>query len=423
MAIRKRTVTGLLFVTAMIPGLVFAQAQGRLIGKIVDPQGKPIPGVTITATSDQIQGFKDVETTNKKGMFSIDFPEIGAKYHYRFDKPGYQSMETDQTWNLLGSQYYEWTMQPGESAVGVVAGKLAPVSSSQPAVTAYNAGVVAFKAKDNATAEAKFTEAVKLDPKLSQAWEALSGVEFELGKNQEAADAAEKAIALGSTSEPVLMTRWKAYSNLKDTAKADAALKDLERIGKQTEEAKRIHNEGVALEKAGDAAGAFAKYQEALKLDPNLAASQLGLATAALKLGKYAEADAAAESILKADPKNDAAIRIRYNAALALGDKAKLIDALVGLAAVDPVRARDGLVRLALDAYDANDMPTAKARFTKVLEVDPNYALAHYYLGLIFVGEGKTAEARTHFETFLQLAPNDKEAESTREMLKYLGKS
>ncbi len=406
----------------MVPALASAERKGRLIGKIVDPDKKPIPGVTVTVTSAQRPGFKDVETTDKRGMFIVDFTEINVTYQYRFDKVGYQTMQFEQQWQLEGTQQLDWTMSPGESAA-VAAGGAPPASSSQPAIAAYNQGLSAFKAKDNATAGAKFKEAVGHDPKFLQAWEALSTVEFEQGHNQEAAEAAEKAIALGATDEPILLTRWKAYTNLKDDAKAAEALQDLKRIGQQTEEAKRLHNEGVALAKAGDEAGAFAKFQEALKLDPGLAPSQLGLATAALKLGRNAEAVAAAESILKADPKNEAAIRIKFNACLNLGDKAKLIDALMTLATVDPVKARDGLLRLAFEAYDANDMVVAKERFGKATEVDPNYALAHYYLGLIDVGLGASAEAKTHLERFLQLAPNDKEAESAREMLKYLGKS
>jgi Tfp pilus assembly protein PilF len=92
----------------------------------------------------------------------------------------------------------------------------------------------------------------------------------------------------------------------------------------------------------------------------------------------------------------------------------------MGLAAYEPVKARDGLLRLAFEAYDANDMVLAKQRFNEALNIDPNFPQAHYYLGLINVGLGASAEARTHFERFLQLAPNDKEAESAREALKYL---
>ena len=266
----------------------------------------------------------------------MDFRQIDVTYHYRFDMPGYQSMEVNQDWHLEGTQVFEWTMRPGTAPV---VGSAPPASTSEAAILAFNAGVTAAKAKDYATAEEKFKEAAAHDPKLRQAWAELSWVQVELGHNKEAAEAAEKAIALGATDESVMLSRWQAYHNLKDDVKAAEALKDLQKIGRQTEEAKKIHNEGAALLKAGDYAGAAAKFQEALNVDPNLQPSLLGLATADLKLGRNADAATAAETILKADPKNEQAIRIRYNACLALGDKTRLIDALVGLAAVEPVMA------------------------------------------------------------------------------------
>jgi tetratricopeptide (TPR) repeat protein len=198
------------------------------------------------------------------------------------------------------------------------------------------------------------------------------------------------------------------------------SIKDLEKIGRRTEEAKRIHNEAVALQKAGDYAGAFSKFQEALAVDPNLQVSLIGLATAGVKIGRNAEAVTAAETILKNDPKNEAAARVRYNAALQLRDKAKLIDALMGLAPFEPKIARDGIVRLAFEAYDANDLVTAKERFQKVLQLDPSYPQAYYYLGVIHGSQGATAEAKRELERFLQLAPKDPEAGSAREMLGYL---
>jgi tetratricopeptide (TPR) repeat protein len=304
-----------------------------------------------------------------------------------------------------------------------VAAADAPVASaSAPAIAAYNAGVGALKAKDYATAEAKFKEAIGHDPNLRQAWGALSSAQLELGRNQEAAAAAENAIALGSTDEAVFMARWQAYKNLGDEAKAAEALKDLGATGRRTEEAKRIHNEAVALVKAGDDAGAFAKFQEALALDPNLQESLLGLATAGVKIGRNAEAAAAAETILKADPDNEKALRVRYNACLALGDEEKLLEALVGLTAVEPTVARDGVLKLAFDAYDRNDLSTARTRFLKVLELDSSQPQAHYYLGVISASQGAKEDAKKYLERFLQLAPNDPEAPSAREMLKYLSK-
>ncbi len=74
-------------------------------------------------------------------------------------------------------------------------------------------------------------------------------------------------------------------------------------------------------------------------------------------------------------------------------------------------------------AYDANDMERAKARFTKVIQVDPNNAKAHYYLGLIYVGEGANAEAKRSLERFVALAPDDPEAATASELIVFLAGS
>ena len=420
MRTNRHTAVWVLLFIWMIPVLAFAERKGRLIGKVVDEGGKALPGVVVTVTALEISDLRETKTTDKKGFFVVDFSRINVTYHYRFDKTGYQTLEVQQQWALEGTQSFEWKMR---AATAPVVEGTVPVSTSAPAVLAFNDGVAAIKVKDYATAEAKFREAVEHDPTLRQAWGALSVAHFEQGHYQEAAEAAEKAVALGATDEPVLVTRWQAYLNLKDEAKAAEALKQLESIGRLVEEAKRIHNEAVALAKAGDHAGAFAKFQEAYNLNPNLQESLLGLGTSGLKIGRFAEAASAAEVILKADPKNEKAIRIRYNARLALGDKAKLIEALVGLAAVEPLIARDGLLRLAFEAYDANDMESAKERFGKALAVDQSYPQAHYYLGVIFGSQGANEEARKHLQRFLELAPNDPEASDAREMLKYLSKS
>lgn len=416
----KRVVAVFTFLAVVIPGVASAARKGRLVGRLADPADNPIPGVTVTVTSPDIPSFHVVKTTDKRGIFIVDFSQIDVTYVYRFDKAGYQSLEARQAWSLEGTQNYEWKLQPAD--VQAPAGEVAPTSTSAPAVEAYNAGVAAVRAKAYEDALKQFTAATEHDPELRQAWAALAAVQLELGLDKEAAASSEKAISLGSTEEALLLVRWKAYTNLKDEVKAAEALKDLEASGRRAEEAKRLHNEGVAFTKAGDNASAFGKFQEALTLDPNLQESLLGLATAGLKIGKNAEAADAAETVLKSDPGNEKALRLRYNACLALGDRARLADALVGLAKVEPVAARDGLLQLGFDAYDKGDMDQARKRFLQVLSLDPNQPLAHFYLGIALVNAGSTADARTHLERFLELAPNNPEAESAREMLRALGK-
>src|SRR5687767_8736563 len=77
-------VCALLLVTA-----VAAAAQsttGTISGRIVDPQGLPVPGVTVTATSPNLQGTRETVTSENgdyiltllpSGVYSISFELSG----------------------------------------------------------------------------------------------------------------------------------------------------------------------------------------------------------------------------------------------------------------------------------------------------------------------------------------------------------
>jgi Tfp pilus assembly protein PilF len=412
-----RRITWLLVSILAVPGLAFAIRQGRLVGKVVDPQGRPIPGVRVKTTCDEIPDFNEVATTNDKGIFMVDFKRVGVVYRYELEKAGHVTLKVEQLWTIEGTERHEFKMEPGESPAS--AGR-PPAATSNAAVLAFNGGASAFKAKDYATARAKFEEALSYDPYMSLAWAALAEVHLQQKRFREAADAADKAVALGSTGESVLRLRWEAYRNLGDEAQATKARADLEKFGRLAEEAKRIHNEGVALAKSGDDAGAFAKFQEAVAIDPGLEPALVGLATTGLKIGRAAEAFTAAETVLKAHPEHAEALKLRYNAALKLGDEAKLGDALQGLAATDATTARTGLFALASRAFQRDDTAAAKERFGQVLAIDPSHALSHYYLGLILMREGAKPDARSHLKRFLELTPDDPDAATAREALAQL---
>ena len=415
---KKSLIVVSLVVLMMAAGAAEAIRKGRLVGRVEDPDGNPIEGVTVHATSDDVPGFNEVEVTDDKGVFKLDFETIDVVYKYRFSKPGYITLKTEQTWKKDGTARHTFTLTPGEDPV---MGEGAPVTASSEAATAYNAGVKSFDAKDYATAEARFSEAVAADPELRQGWVALSLIALEQEHYQKAVEASERAIELGSTDPTVLRTRWEAYRQLGDeemTAKAQA---DLEKAGQLADEAKRIYNEGVGLLKQDDKEGAFARFQEALTADPNLEPALLAVATTGLEIGRPEATAEACETLLKENPQNADALRLRYNAALALDDPDMVMDALVDLAPYEPEAAKQNLWLLAMAAYDANDMERAKNRFNKVLEVDPNNAKAHYLLGLIYLSdENAKAETKAHMERFLELAPDDPDADAARDILAYL---
>ena len=417
---KQRAIVFFLIFALAIPGLVSAKRKARLVGRTIDADHNPIVGVTVTSTSPQIPDFREVDITDEKGVFKVDFEEVDVVYRFRFEKAGFVTLDAELNWSLVGTMRDDFIMTPGASQVGDAA---VPTSTSNPAIQAYNGGVAAFEKKDYQDAVAKFEEAADHDPDFRQAWGALSVAHLKLGQNQEAAEAAEKAMALGSTDVMVLQSRWEAYRNLGDDAMAAEAQKDFETTGRLAEEAKKVYNEGVQLLKAGDQEGAYAKFQDAVEFDPNLQVAQAAVSTTALKVGHNEEAAAAAQSILDENPQDGEALRIRYNACLALGDDEKLIEALVGLAALEPGLARDGLWRLALESYDAGDMAQSEIRFGKVLEVDPNHPWANYLLGLVLMGEGNNQEAISYLERFIQLAPDDPEAPSARDLVTYLSEN
>ncbi len=413
---KKRTVILVGLMVLLTVGPAMAIKKGRLIGKVLDPDGNPIVDVTITATCEEVSSFNKVVTTNKKGIFKLDFTHVDVIYRLVFEKEGFMTFESEQDWRLEGTARDDFTMYPGTATIaqGPV------ISTSNKAIFAFNQGVEAFNDKDYATAEVRFKEALEHDPDLNPAWGGLSRIYVKRKEYAPAVEAAEKAIALGSTDEEIWRMRWEAYRGLGDDAKALEALEELKEAGVRAEEAKRIYNDGVKLVKQGDPAGAFEQFKRALQIDPNLTKALLAMATVALELDHNAEAGEAAQSILKFDPHNAKALKIRYNAALNLGDEPMIIEALIDLAAIEPTISRDSLLKLAFESYDANDMENAEIRFLKVLEVAPDHALSHYLLGLIYVGEGANDKAKEHIERFLQLAPDDPEAGSATELLRFL---
>ena len=163
MTIGHRRIAWLLVLVLAVPALASARRKGRLIGKVIDPEGKPVPGVTVTATCEEIPSFRVVKTTDRKGVFKLDFKRLNVVYHYRFEKPGLQTMQANQTWELEGTKTHKFTMQQAAAAPTTTPAATRPAAggrSLNPAILAFNSGAEAFRAKDYATAQAKFEQAV-----------------------------------------------------------------------------------------------------------------------------------------------------------------------------------------------------------------------------------------------------------------------
>jgi tetratricopeptide (TPR) repeat protein len=112
-------------------------------------------------------------------------------------------------------------------------------------------------------------------------------------------------------------------------------------------------------------------YNEALALDPGLAAARTNLGSLAYRRGDVDGARTAFEAALALDP--------------------------------DQPEARFNLANLVLES---GDLELAVAEFRRVLQNDPDFADAHYNIAVALERLGGRAQARAHLERYLALDPS-----------------
>ena len=69
-----------------------AVGEGRVIGTITDPGGKPLPGIKITLTRPGTD-YKQEKVTDKNGKFTILVLDATQEYVLRMEKEGYDAYE------------------------------------------------------------------------------------------------------------------------------------------------------------------------------------------------------------------------------------------------------------------------------------------------------------------------------------------
>jgi tetratricopeptide (TPR) repeat protein len=183
----------------------------------------------------------------------------------------------------------------------------------------------------------------------------------------------------------------------------------------------------VAASKAGDHAGAIAKYSEVAAGLPSCADCyyNMGLEYAALK--DFVQAETAFKKALEVKPDHADAyngLANVYNAQkkfdLASQASAKAAELAGGTTGTSGGGNPDSLYNQGVIAWNAGKTDEARTHFEAALKADPNHAPSHYQLGMAYLNLGKLPEAKTEFETYLKLAPSGANAAQAQAMLKAL---
>jgi adenylate cyclase len=136
---------------------------------------------------------------------------------------------------------------------------------------------------------------------------------------------------------------------------------------------------------ATDGAAAYGLFKTAVALDPTLAEAHLGLARALIVQWEYGSIEELAPSVREAR------------------------ESAIQAAALDGENPYAQYV-LAQTSHWAGDVPAAIAYASRAIELNGNFALGHFYLGIALSLDGRHEEALEALETGLRLSPRDPRA-------------
>lgn len=415
---------GLLFVFLALGLAIASASSGQILqGTVTDEDKNPLPGVSITVTSPQVSYHKNL-TSDEDGTFVLRFTTAQTRFPFEFlfEKPGYQSFTQTISPSATRAMRETFVMNLSETRPTESHGDLGAVltGADNEAIEAFNAGLTAQRERDLDTARTKLEEALGIDPDLAPAQIALAQVLADQGESEEALAAADRALELAPGRVEALRVKYQALRALRRTEEAEALSAQLASAEDSVASARRIYNEGGEAFQAGDQETALAKFTEATKLDPTLVDAHHAVATLRLARGEHEAAAESAQKALDLGSDNVATLRVLYDAYDALGRQDELVDIAPRLASVDPEFGGAKLLEQAAALWNGGQTEAAVALSRQALAIDSSLAKAHYFLGLDHLSKGENAEARAELETFIEMAPDDAEAATAREMLTYI---
>ena len=391
----------LLLAALVAAGSAAAARSGTVSGAVTDIGGEPLAGVEVSLVSGD--GVAASTMTDKRGRFSLSAAE--GEYRIVFAKEGYATFEGPLSIEAGGRQ------RVGVELLDAAAGRRSE------AAAAFNDGVAAYEAGDKAAAKERFRAAVAADPTLVRAYRVLADILLEEGAWADAAKAAESYLAVEPGDRQAQLLAYEAYRKLQDGDRLTSMRRELGAdpvlAGKL---ALQAFNEGARADQAGDAETAAARFAEALELDPALAAAHFGLGALHYRGDRHEEAQTAVEAGLALEPASAQGRRLAYAVAAARGDAAAAAAAMRAYTEVDPDGAAALLFERAKGWFDGGDAAAARQGLARLLEIRTDHAGAHHLLGLASLTSDPAA-ARRHLERFLELAPEDPEAATVREIL------
>ncbi len=394
----------LLCVLLMTGGMLLAQkpAGGRVTGKVLTISGEPIEGVTIDLKFDDPTSEKwnaqGITTKGNGGFVQVALPSGPAVLS--LSKEGYESREYRYTQDQSTQDLKIRMLKVGEvitdlgeqphvkgkivDSSGEVLGEVTMIISSQD----FPGYVKTYVTEKDGSfdvpsiGDAKVEILCKKDGYRDEILRYNHGKgNFKLKKGELKMLTIEEAMKEAGIEKKEMSARDKAVLQ---------------------------YNEAVDPYQNKDYATAEGFAKEAAKLDPTFDKALQLVAYTNYFQKDYDEAAEYTQKYLELVPDNENMMKL----AVELGGKTQKGEAFAKkvsakLREMTPVTP-DSLYREVIDALNANDDTTAKAKAEEILKMDDKYALAYYELGKIYVREYEFETAIRNLKLYLKHEPNGK---------------
>ena len=279
-----------------------AQSTGMLKGKIVDGKGEPVVGAKVNIV-DTGNGVTKTTKSDKKG----EYFQVGlapSSYKVTAEKEG------------LGAQTFTVKVKlgdPTECNFQIVAGQSGPTKEDKAKADnvrkLFDEGVAASRANDHDGAIAKFNEALVILPSCYDCYYNIGFAQMQKKDFDQAEGSFKKALEIKADYIEAyngLATVYNAQKKFDLAQQASQKAADLAAAAPAaaggTAGVDALYNQGVIAWNGGKADEAKAKFEEALKINPNHADSHYQLGMCLLNLGKMAEAVPEFEAYVKLAP-------------------------------------------------------------------------------------------------------------------------
>lgn len=183
-----------------------------------------------------------------------------------------------------------------------------------------------------------------------------------------------------------------------------------------------LYNKALESVKNGHRDTAIEQLKGALVIHPTFVAALNGLGVQYLKLGKY---DAASEAFTKALKITPDSFILHLNSGISLFSLNRHAEAEAQFAAALAKNEASGTAHLyrARALIALNRLDDAALDLKRAIEIGGDEVkLAHRYLAGIYVEKGENVEAVKQLELYLKVAPDSKETEQIKNLIKELNK-